>query len=328
MDNTTYIKLADAPINSTLTRPVLVTTIAENVARNGKTYLKITMKDGFTEQTANMFDANAAMLASNGITEGTIVDVELQISEYQGSKSFRVLSIQPTQDFSLAVCDFTKAPPISPDIMFSEICQMLESSAQDFSGKYSPLASLALDILNDNKSAFMTSSAAVSMHHNMCGGLIYHTYRMMKAADAISRIYTILDRELLLCGTALHDIGKVWEYSTAATGDAEVTVNGTLMGHLYMGASLIKNYPKERLTPFNKEKVQMLIHLILSHHGEQEFGAVVPPATPEAFVLHYIDNLDAKAYMCEDAYANLGAGCHTEKRPFGLNNRIYKPKYE
>ena len=325
MDNT-YVKLADAPINSTLSRPVLVTTIAENVARNGKTYLKLTLKDGFTEQYANMFDANAAMLASNGITEGTIVDVELQISEYQGAKSFRICSIQPTQDFTLAVCDFTKAPPISPDVMYAEICQMLESSAQDFYGRHTPLASLALEILNDNKTAFMTSSAAVSMHHNMCGGLIYHTYRMMKAADSLSHIYTILDRELLLCGTALHDIGKVWEYNTAATGDAEVTVSGTLMGHLYMGASLIKNYTTGK--NYNKEKVQMLIHLILSHHGEQEFGAVVPPATPEAYILHYIDNLDAKVYMCEDAYANLDAGCHTEKRPFGLNNRIYKPKYE
>ena len=326
MDKNAYIKLADAPINSTLTRPVLVTTITENIARNGKTYLKLTLKDGFTEQTANMFEANAAMLASNGITEGTIVDVELQVSEYQGSKSFRVYSIQPTQDLSLAVCDFTKAPPISPDIMFSEICQMLESSAQDFNGKCSPLASLALEILNTNKKAFTTSSAAVSMHHNMCGGLIYHTYRMMQTADLVCRVYPDLDRELLLCGTALHDIGKVWEYSTAATGDAEVTVNGTLMGHLYMGASLIKNYTAGKR--YNKEKVQMLIHLILSHHGEQEWGAVACPAIPEAFALHYIDNLDAKLYMCEDIYSNLDAGSQTEKKPFGLDNRIYKPKYE
>lgn len=328
MDNNSYVKLADAPINSTLSRPVLVTTIAENIARNGKTYLKITMKDGFTEQTANMFDANAAMLSTNGIVEGTIVDVELQVSEYQGSKSFRVYSIQPTQDISLNVSDFTKAPPINPDMMYEEICKMLQSTMQTSDSKYQPLAALALEILNDNTEAFKTSSAAVSMHHNMRSGLIYHTYRMMQAADFLCMVYANLDRELLLCGTALHDIGKLWEYNTSPTGDAEITVNGTLMGHLYMGASLIKNYTKDRALPYNKEKIQMLIHLILSHHGEQEWGAVVAPAVPEAFALHYIDNLDAKMYMCEDIYANLDAGCHTEKKPFGLDNRIYKPKYD
>ena len=172
----------------------------------------------------------------------------------------------------------------------------------------------------------MTSSAAISIHHNLRGGLLYHSYRMVKAADALCGVYTNLDRELLLCGTALHDIGKVWEYKTSISGDAEFTASGVLFGHLYMGASLIKGFTADG--NYNKEKVQLLIHMILSHHGTQEWGAVSCPAIPEAFALHYIDNLDAKMYMCEEHYEELEPGEITEKKPFGLDNRIYKPNFD
>ena len=146
---------------------------------------------------------------------------------------------------------------------------------------------------------------------------------MVQAADALCRVYDGLDRELMVCGAALHDIGKIWEYRTSVTGDAQITSSSVLLGHLYMGASLIKGYTTGQ--NYNREKVQMLIHMILSHHGTREFGAVVCPATPEAFVLHYIDNIDAKLYMCEAFYEELGPGEFTEKKPFGLDNRIYRP---
>ena len=86
--------------------------------------------------------------------------------------------------------------------------------------------------------------------------------------------------------------------------------------------------PLKSLSKGNKEKVQLLIHMILSHHGTQEWGAVSCPAIPEAFALHYIDNLDAKMYMCEEHYEELEPGEITEKKPFGLDNRIYKPNFD
>ena len=162
------------------------------------------------------------------------------------------------------------------------------------------------------------------MHHNMLGGLLYHSYRMVKSADALCGVYDILDRELMICGAALHDIGKLWEYNTSVTGEAEFTPSGILFGHIYLGASLIKRYTEGG--NYDMEKVQRLVHMILSHHGTREFGAVVCPATAEAFALHYIDNIDAKLYMCEDFYAQLEEGTITDKKPFGLDNRIYRPK--
>ena len=325
LNKDTFTKFSDAQVGETISRPVLVASISENIAKNGKPFLRVNLKDGFSEITANMFETSAKDLEDLNIYKETIADVKLAVSEYQGSKSFKINEICPAKDKSITLGDFVKVPPVDPDVMYDEICSLIRKSADDCGGKYTALSELALEILSDKKASYMTSSAAVSMHHNLKGGLLYHSYRMVKAADAICNVYTTLDKELLLCGAALHDIGKIWEYKTSASGDAEFTTNGVLFGHLYMGASLIKQYSQKH--SYNKEKVQLLTHLILSHHGTLEWGAVSCPAVAEAFALHYIDNLDAKMYTCEEQCENLNFGEMTEKKPFGLDNRIYKPDY-
>ena len=141
------MKFSDAQIGSTINRPVLVSAIAENTARNGNTFVKVSLKDGFSEVTAMMFDTSAESLASLGIRQNTIADAELSVSEYQGSKSFKIVQIIPTADSTLTVNDFTKLPPVDLDLMYSEICSMIESSANDYDGNYTPLSDLALKIL-------------------------------------------------------------------------------------------------------------------------------------------------------------------------------------
>ncbi len=322
---TNYPKLTDAEIGSTLSRPLLVSAIEENTDRNGKAFVKVTLKDGFSDVTALMFATSAADLEARLIKPNTVVDADLAVSEYQGNKSYKVSNLAPAADKLLSVSDFVKLPPVDLDVMYNEIISMLNSAANNYENTHTPLSDLAIRILTKYKEPYMTSSAAISMHHNLRGGLLYHSYRMVKAADALCNVYTSLDRELLLCGAALHDIGKIWEYSTSEAGDAAFTSNGILFGHLYMGASLIKGFTAGY--NYNKEKVQMLIHMILSHHGTQEWGAVTCPAIPEAMALHYIDNLDAKMYMFEEQYESLMEGEISDKKVFGLDNRVYKPKY-
>ena len=319
-----YTKFLEMNVGDTVKRPVLISSINENKDKNGKPFLKIGIKDGFSDQTAMMFDTSAEDLEKNGIKKDMVVDVTIAVSEYMGGKSFRITQITHTSDTGLSMSDFIRLPPIDLDLMYDEIISLINSSANDGGGKHEPLSDLAVRVLTDNKKQYMFSSAAVSMHHNMRGGLLYHSYRMVKAADALCGVYTELDRELMLCGTALHDIGKIWEYKTSGQGDAEVTASGVLFGHLYLGASLIRGYAADH--NYDMEKVQLLVHMILSHHGTHEFGAVTCPATAEAFMLHYIDNIDAKLYMCEDLSKGLAPGGITDKKPFGLDNRIYRPK--
>ena len=325
MKKDAFTKLAEIQIGETVSRPVLVSAIAENVSRNGKPFLRVNLRDGFSEQTAMMFDSSASTLSALGVYKDTVADVTLSVTEFQGGKSYKITEIRPCSDTSLTLNDFTKLPPVDLDLMYSEICELLQGAADTMDGKHTSLSELTLSILADHKKSFMSSSAAISMHHALRGGLLYHTYRMVKAAAAVCTVYTALDRELLLCGTALHDIGKIWEYSTSPSGEAEFTSSGVLLGHAYMGASLIKKYTAD--LNCNKEKVQLLIHLILSHHGTLEWGAVTCPAIPEALALHYIDNLDAKMYMFEDQYETLQPGELSEKKPFGLDNKVYMPKY-
>ena len=186
-----------------------------------------------------------------------------------------------------------------------------------------PLFYLAISILEKYKKAFTTSSAALVVHHNYKGGLIYHTYRMAKSADALTNIYTGLNKELVICGAVLHDIGKIMEFKTSELGESEMTDLGVLFGHPFCGALTVKFMSSK--SNYNPEEVRLLIHILLSHHGKGEYGAVVAPAIPEAFAVHHIDNMDAKIAQCEAYYNEMELGTITERRPFPLDNRLYKP---
>ncbi len=320
-----YTAFSDAAIGVTLTRPALCSAIAENIAKTGKPFVKVTLKDGKTEITAMMFDIGSSELAAKGVTAGTVVDVKLAVGEYQGAKNFKLTEIKPCADPEITPETFIKLPPVDRTLMYDEICAAVRSFIPAVPGKYTSIAEMTLKILTDRKDAYMSSSAAIGMHHNLLGGLLYHSYRMVKAAQALCGVYDVLDKELMVCGTALHDIGKIWEYDTTPNGDASFTRAGVLYGHLYLGAEYIRNTAKD--CGCDPERVRLLAHMILSHHGTQEWGAVQTPATPEAYALHYIDNLDAKMYVCEEAYSLLKGGELTDKKPYGLDNRIYKPDY-
>jgi 3'-5' exoribonuclease len=208
--------------------------------------------------------------------------------------------------------------------MYDEICRIIKDLPNPKPDK-TPLSKPALALLEEHKEKFKTSSAAVYMHHNYKCGLIYHTYRMVKAAAAMCEIYKELDKEILVCATALHDLGKIHEYNTDPVGNAETTELAALYGHLYLGAMFFSNKCAQ-ITGCDKERQRLLTHCILAHHGQGEWGAVRTPATPEAFALHYIDNLDAKIESCNIMYDQTQPGKSTEKKLAGFD-RLYKPTY-
>jgi len=136
---------------------------------------------------------------------------------------------------------------------------------------------------------FKTSPAGMRIHHSYRGGLLEHSLNVAKLVDNVCRIYNQLDRDLLFAGALLHDIGKVKEYTINQKG-IEVTTEGELLGHIVMGIEML--IQKSRDLPY--EKILKLRHLIASHHGEFEWGSPVLPKTPEALVLHFIENMDSK----------------------------------
>jgi 3'-5' exoribonuclease len=147
--------------------------------------------------------------------------------------------------------------------------------------------------------AFCKAPAGVRMHHAYLGGLLEHVVTLLEVADRIAPLYPELDRDLLLTGIFLHDIGKVREL--AYDRSFAYTDEGQLVGHLIIGVEMLNEKVRQvaDLTgePFPTELLLRLKHLILSHHGTYEFGSPKLPMTPEAIALHHLDNFDAKLHM-------------------------------
>lgn len=163
---------------------------------------------------------------------------------------------------------------------------------------------------------FRRTAAARMNHHARRGGLVEHVAQMMRAADAIAGVYPVLNRDLLVAGVIFHDSGKLWENALPAEGFAMAySERGELLGHIPIGVELVNHLWRKltgveaakawaHLQPESEQVRLHLLHLVAAHHGELQFGSPVVPKIPEAWALHYVDNLDAKMEMMAGAYAN------------------------
>lgn len=145
---------------------------------------------------------------------------------------------------------------------------------------------------------FCSHSAAKSVHHGFIGGLLEHTLSVTQLCEMSAAHYPFLNRDLLLAGAMLHDIGKVYELSAFPAND--YTDDGQLLGHIIMGAQMAEDKMR-RIEGFPKKLRSEVLHLILSHHGELEFGSPKKPALMEALVLSFADNMDAKVETMYEA---------------------------
>jgi 3'-5' exoribonuclease len=147
---------------------------------------------------------------------------------------------------------------------------------------------------------FKTAPAAKKMHHAYLGGLLEHTLSMVSLADKIAAHYNGIDREMLIAGTILHDVGKIREFDYAYTID--YSDEGRLLNHIVIGVQMIDEKIKE-IGAFPEEQAHLLKHMVVSHHGTREFGSPELPKTIEAVLLNYIDEIDAKVNGIRDFMA-------------------------
>jgi 3'-5' exoribonuclease len=181
---------------------------------------------------------------------------------------------------------------------------------------------------------FRRTGAAREYHHARRGGLVEHVAQMMRSAVALCAVYPAINRDLVVTGVLFHDCGKLWENCYTENGfTMPYNEHGELMGHITLGIELINKLWRRliesdeaaawlTLTPASEEVRLHLLHLIGAHHGEYQFGSPVLPKTPEAIVLHHVDNIDAKLEMMFDAIqtsALLGRNIFERKRPLPAN---------
>ena len=326
---------------------LVVSGITQASTSNNKPMIKITISDGEESLTALMFDTTRKDLSDIGIEEGSTALVTLEVTEYKGNKSYKINNINPVKLPEDELKQLVKLPPEDPDKLVADIIALIKrSSGREYdtsttevpSDDYS-LTALAVRIISTNIKNFTKSSAAKTMHHNLYGGLAYHTYRMIKTAYSICDVYPLLNRELLVCGTALHDIGKLVEIKTSDTGIATYTDMGNLFGHSLLGIEMIDHEVWRQNQAaggrsYNAEQVALLKHMLASHHGQPEWGAIRSPSTPEAMILHELDMIDSRMYMYEDNFAQMEPGSSSDP-VFGIagdgKTVIYKnsfSKYE
>lgn len=163
---------------------------------------------------------------------------------------------------------------------------------------------------------FRRTAAARRNHHARRGGLVEHVAQMMRSADALCHVYQDWNRDLLIAGILFHDCGKLWENSYPKDGFNQIhSLRGEMLGHIPIGIEVVNTLWRELhesaethdwlvLEPATEDVRLHLLHLIASHHGQYEFGSPTLPRTPEAFALHFIDNIDAKMEMLKEAYSH------------------------
>lgn len=221
------------------------------------------------------------------LSSGDFVFVVGNVNEYNERLQIVVSSIKRVSENETEPRDFL--PQTDEDI--SHVFEEINNFRSKVQNKY--LKQL-LDNLFDDKELiekFKRAPAAKRIHHAYLGGLLVHTRNVLKLADEMKRVYETLDLDLLITAGILHDIGKIYEYTYVRKLD--FSTQGRLLGHIVIGYELVAERIKQ-IADFPEALRFMLLHMILSHHGEYEFGSPRRPKFLEALVLHFIDNLDSK----------------------------------
>ncbi|HWZ31185.1 MAG TPA: HD domain-containing protein [Bryobacteraceae bacterium] len=253
--------------------------------KSGEPYLSMMLADRTGELDAKMWD-NAAE-ALDAFERDDFVRVKGLYQIFQNRPQLTVHKIAAVADSEVDFADYFPASARDRDEMFAELRTWIESIANPH------LRALLETIFADDEIAlaYRTAPAAKSVHHAWLGGLIEHVLSLCHLAKFTAAHYKDIDVDLLLAGVILHDIGKIRELSYAR--GFSYSTEGQLLGHIVIGMQMI--HEKLRQVPdFPAPLRDLLIHMILSHHGEMEFGSPKVPMFAEAMLLHHLDNLDSK----------------------------------
>jgi 3'-5' exoribonuclease len=300
---------------------------------NGKPYFELKVRDASGGLTLRAWNDSPAFAACESLSAGAAIEIS---GEFSTSPAFGLEG----RRWSLRALNSEEAEALFGGEEAEAATAGLSAMEEILGTIRDPrLAALCRVFLDEHGSRFLRAAAARQNHHARRGGLLAHTLQMMRAADALSGVYTALNRDLLLAGTLFHDGGKLWETCPPEHGfGIPREVRGELLGHISIGIEMVnalwRKLPLEDwkgMTPPTELVRMHLLHLLAAHHGQLEFGSPVAPKTPEAVALHFIDNLDARLEMLTEAWKTLpecGPGILERVRPLGVNPVSPLPPFE
>ena len=285
------------------------------VTANGKPFLTGALSDRTGVMEMKVWDYAGPLTAAD---EGKVVKVRGTVGEFRGTPQFTASRIRlAAADDQVDPASLVPTAPIDREAAMAAL-QKWAASIED-----EDYRAVAEAMLERHGQALERIPAAKSVHHAFLGGLLMHTANMMKLADFLAELYRdTIDRSVLLAGTLLHDMAKEQEFVFSQLGLAtDYSVKGQLLGHLVMGAQEAARVAETLHVP--EEKSVLLQHLILSHHGEPEFGAAVRPLCAEAELLSLIDAVDSRMEIYRETYDTMDAGTFSP-RIFALEKKVFK----
>lgn len=289
---------------------VILKRCEEKTTRSGAPYLDLIIGDKDGEMFAKFWEATQPGL----FQQDMVVKIRGTIEQYNGKDQFRVSQIRPVNsDDNYNLNELIPASDIGGEQLFGMIKRRVNAFEDE------DLKAIVNKIIDEKKDKLITCPAALRLHHAMLGGLMYHTMSIVRMAEEICKIYNNVDKDLLLAGVILHDVAKTWEFETGSTGLAKgYSVEGELIGHLVKGAMYIDEAAKE--LNITSDRVFLLEHMVLSHHGVPDYGSPIRPMFLEAIILSALDTLDATIYEVNDATSKVDAKAFTD-RLWALDNR-------
>jgi 3'-5' exoribonuclease len=291
-----------------------------------KYFLKCLIGDKSGQVPARMWTIDEPTYSSLP-TDG-FVFIEGQTQAYQGEIQLILTRIKPIEPTPEQIRDLLPCSERSPAEMFAELTALLNTL------QHGAVKALAKAYLDDQflMEAFKQAPAAKSMHHAYLGGLLEHTLNLLNLANLVCPLYPKINRDIVMMGLFLHDLGKTRELVyDRAFGYSD---RGELIGHIVDGAIMLHDKAQKvmvdaglRLPP---GLLTVLQHIIISHHGQLEFGAAKLPATPEAILVSQLDNLDAKTTMAlaaarPDRAAAFDLGGNFTEKQWALDTKLYRP---
>jgi 3'-5' exoribonuclease len=262
-------------------------------------YLSLTLCDRTGRMDGRLWD-NAETWAAK-FEQNDFVDVRACVDEFNGKLQLKVLEITRVDPEKIDLGDFQCTTKRDIEVLWTE----LRESVNSFT--HPELKRLVFAFLDDSEIAkrYKAAPAAKFMHHAWIGGLLEHVVDLIRFCDLAAGHFPLIHRDLLLTGAVLHDIGKIYELSWER--GFEYTLEGQLIGHISIATRLLDEKVKS-LPEFPKQVHTLVEHLILSHHGSLEFGSPKLPMIPEAVLLHYLDDAEAKMLAIQEACLPPGEG--------------------
>jgi 3'-5' exoribonuclease len=298
-----------------VTAPFLVNACNKGVTTASRTYLTISLQDASGTLDAKKWDIDPD--DETTFAPGNIVMVEAEVLSYKNALQMKVLSGKPLPLDDVDYTRFVPSSPVAKDVLVKKLNAYLDSLQN------ADVKTLVSYLVKKHYDAYIDYPAAVRNHHNYASGLLYHSLCMADMAEALCKLYPSLNRDVLVGGAIIHDIGKTIELSGPIA--TKFTLEGKLLGHISIMQAEVKEAADE--LKMTGEIPLIMEHMVLSHHNQPDYGSPVPPETREALALAMIDDFDAKMNILDKAFQGVNPGEWTQK-VFTIDDRyFYLPLY-